>query len=307
MEDRMKRFLTAGAITAALAAFPAQAQTKAPPPAMHPLWAHLTARLQEVDRKLDGVLGVSLRDLKAGQAFDLRANEPFPTASAIKIGVLYELFRQAEEGRIDLAEITRPPMPRVEGGGILQSLGDRVSLTWRDLAVLMIGWSDNEATNVLIGKVGMDAVGRRMGALGVPGVRLRRKMMDLEAAKRGDENVATPGDLRRLMEIVAAGEGLSAERAKDLRKVAGQAESYSQFRTALPADVPALTKSGELDGVRTEVAYVDLPGRPYAIAVMTTWLAHDKDGEAAIREVSAAVYETMSRLSRSSEYGRVIQ
>jgi beta-lactamase class A len=307
MEDRMKRLLTAAAIAVGLAASPANAQTKADPTRSQPLWARLTERLQEIDHKLDGVLGVSLRDLETGQAFDLRAREPFPTASAIKIGVLYELFKQAEEGRVDLAEVTTPPLPRVQGGGILQSLGDHVSLTWRDLAVLMIGWSDNEATNVLVGKVGMDAVARRMAALGVPGVRLRRKMMDLEAAKRGDENVATPGDLRRLMEIVAAGDGLSPERAKDLRKVAGQAESYSQFRMALPADVPALTKSGELDGVRTEVAYVDLPGRPYSIAIMTTWLGRDKDGEAAIREVSAAVYETMSRLARSSEYGRVIQ
>lgn len=303
----MKRLLTAAAVVAALAGSPAHAETKGPVPSSTPLWARLSERLRETDRKLDGVLGISLRDLETGQAFDLRAAEPFPTASAIKIAVLYELFRQAEEGRVDLAEVTTPPVPRVQGGGILQALGDHVSLTWRDLAVLMIGWSDNEASNVLMGKVGIDAVGRRMTALGVPGVRLRRKMMDLEAAKRGDENVATPGDLRRLMEIVAAGDGLSPERAKDLRKVAGQAEPYSQFRTALPPDVPALTKSGELDGVRTEVAYVDLAGRPYVVAIMTTWLARDQDGEAAIREVSAAIYETMSRLARSSEYGRVIQ
>ena len=38
---------------------------------------------------------------------------------------------------------------------MLQELGDKVSLTWRDLAVLMMGWSDNEATNVLIDRLGM--------------------------------------------------------------------------------------------------------------------------------------------------------
>ena len=68
--------------------------------------------------------------------------------------MLYELYRQAEEGRIDLAETTRPSLPRVGGGGVLQVLGDRVSLTWRDLAVLMMGWSDNEATNLLIDRLG---------------------------------------------------------------------------------------------------------------------------------------------------------
>ena len=69
----------------------------------------------------------------------------------------------------------------------------------------------------------MDAVGRRLTALSLPGVRLRRKMMDLEAARRGDENVATPRELRRLMEAVREGVELTPARAADLRLVAGTA------------------------------------------------------------------------------------
>jgi beta-lactamase class A len=145
---------------------------------------------------------------------ELRPDEVFPTASSIKLAVLYELYRQAEEGRLDVSEVTRPPVPRVAGGGVLQELGDRVSLTWRDLAVLMIGWSDNEATNVLVRRVGLDAVNRRLDALGLPRTRLRRQMMDLEAARRGDENVSTPREMARLAEIVAKGEGLASERAR---------------------------------------------------------------------------------------------
>ena len=296
----MRHFVAPAVLLAALRAGPADA---APPP---PLWEKLSARVSEVDRRLDGVLGLSLRDVESGAVLEIRATETFPTASSIKIAVLYELFRQADEGRIDLGEITRPPLPRVRGGGVLQELSDRVSLTWRDLAVLMIGWSDNEATNRLVDKVGMDAVGRRTTALALPGVRLRRKMMDLEAARRGDENVATPGELRRLMETVHDGGGLTAARAADLRLVAGTAESYSNFRTALPEGTKALTKSGELEGVRCEVAYVDLPGRPYSAAIMTKYLRRDPDGAAAIRELSAILYDTFDRLARSSEHGRII-
>jgi beta-lactamase class A len=291
------------AVAVGLAALPAMGAAAAPPP---PLWDKLEARVAEVDHRLDGVLGVSIRDIATGTVLDIRAAETFPTASAIKVAVLYELFRQADEGKLDLAEVTRPPLPRVRGGGILQELSDRVSLTWRDLAVLMIGWSDNEAANRLIDKVGMDAVARRMEALSLPGVRLRRRMMDLEAARRGHENVATPGELRRLMETVQEGVGLSATRAADLRLVAGTAESYSSFRTALPEGTKAITKSGELEGVRCEVAYVDLRGRPYSAAIMTKYLRRDADGLAAIREVSAILFDTFDRLARSSEHGRII-
>ena len=104
-----------------------------------------------------------------GGAIELRADEAFPTASSIKPAVLYELYRQADEGRLDLDEVTRPPLPRVGGGGVLQDLCDRVSLTWRDLAVLMMRWSDNEATNLLIRRVGRDAVNRRLDALSLGG------------------------------------------------------------------------------------------------------------------------------------------
>ncbi len=51
---------------------------------------------------------------------------------------------------------------------------------------------------------------------------------------------------------------------------------------------------------------MDLPGRPYAVSINTAYLRRDEDGEAAIREISAALFETFDRLARSSDLGRVI-
>ena len=269
------------------------------------LWEKLRARIETVDRGLDGVLGVSVKDLKGGMTLDVRPAEPFPQASSIKLAVLYELYRQAEEGRVDLGELTRPPLPRVRGGGVLQELGNQVSLTWRDVAVLMMGWSDNAATNVLIDRVGMDAVNRRLDLLGLRATRLRRKMMDLEAARRGDENVSTPAEMRQLAETMYAGAGLSKERAHDMMAVAAVPKE-SPFREPLPEGLVVADKPGSLEAVRCVTAIVDLPGRPYAVSIMTTYLRRDADGAAAIREISAALYETFDRLARSSDLGRII-
>jgi beta-lactamase class A len=307
MEAPLTRRLAACLVLVALSAAGAEIPAKEAE-----LWAKLRARVEAADRALDGVLGVSVRDLKTGAAIDIRADESFPTASAIKPAVLLELYHQAEAGRIDLLATTTPPAKRVLGGGVLQELGDRVTLTWRDLAVLMMAFSDNEATNVLIDKVGLDAVNRRLDTLGLPHTRLRRRMMDLEAARRGDENVSTPSELRRLMEAVREGIGLSPARATDLRAVAsvpkwgtppGQA---SAFRLPLPEGLRVLDKAGELEGVRCVTAVVDLAGRPYSVAVMTAYLGDDNDGKEAIRAISAALYETFDRLGRSSDLGRVI-
>ena len=187
-------------LSAVLVLVASPALSAEPPPKEAELLAKLRARIEAVDRGLDGVLGVSVRDLKTGTALDMRADEAFPTASTIKPAVLLELYHQAEAGRIDLLSTTTPPAgKRAGGGGVLQDLGSRVTLSWRDLAVLMMAFSDNEATNLLIDKVGMEAVNRRLDALGLSKTRLRRRMMDLEAARRGDENVSTPAELRRLM------------------------------------------------------------------------------------------------------------
>lgn len=265
----------------------------------------LENRLAEADLRLDGLLGVSVKDLRSGTTLELRADETFPTASSIKAAVLYELYLQAEQGRLDLHEVTRPPGPRVGGDGALQILSDRVSLTWRDLAALMFAYSDNEATNVLTRRVGLAAINQRLDAMGLPKTRMRRLMMDLAAARRGDENVSTPAELRRLLEIVYSGKGLSAERVQDLQAVAALPKD-SPFRLPLPEGLRVADKPGSLEGVRCVGAVVDLPGRPYAVAIMTSYLKNDADGEAVIREISAVLYDTFSRLARSSDLGRVI-
>jgi len=294
------------ALAAASLLLAVSASGEALPPKQAELVAKLRARVEAVDARLDGVLGVCVRDLTTGDTIELHPDEVFPTASSIKLAVLYELYRQAEEGRIDLAEVTRPPIPRVGGGGILQELGDRVSLTWRDLGVLMVGWSDNEATNVLVRRVGLAPVNQRLDSLGLPRTRLRRLMMDLEAARRGDENVSTPREMARLAEIVAKGDSLSAARAADLLAVAAVADEGSPFRRGLPTGTRAVTKPGALEGVRCEAAWVDVPGRPFTAAIMTAYLRREADGEAAIAELSAAIYGTFDRLARSSEHGRIV-
>ena len=302
MEAALNRLLLAAGLSLAAPAFAGDL-----PPKPAELFAKLRARVEAVDARVDGVLGVYVHDLATGATVELRPDEVFPTASSIKLAVLYELYRQAEEGRVDLAEVTRPPVPRVQGGGVLQELGDRVSLTWRDLAVLMMGWSDNEATNVLVRRLGRDAVNRRLDSLGLARTRLRRLMMDTEAARRGEENVSTPREMARLAEIVARGESLAPERARDLLAVATiPDEASSRFRRGLPEGTRAVSKPGSLEGVRCEAAWVDVPGRPYSAAVMTAYDANEPGAETAITQISAAIYSTFDRLARASEDGRLI-
>src|SRR3954447_9456769 len=194
-------------------------------------------RLKDISSKVDGVVGYEIVDLTSGDRFAHLERETFPTASTIKLTLVYELFKQAEEGRIRLDETLALDRSKAVGGtGVLVEMGTPV-LSIRDYAVLMVTLSDNTATNVLIDRLGMDHVARRMQALGLSGTKLRRHMMDTAAARRGDENVSTPEEIARLLEAMngggRAGEGRGMADAIALLKK----PKDSRLRKGLPDDV----------------------------------------------------------------------
>jgi beta-lactamase class A len=260
------------------------------------------ARLGSIAAGLDGVVGYAIVDLESGQRFERLPDEPFPTASTIKLAVLYELLKQAEEGRVDLDEVA--PLDRariVAGSGVLQHLRSS-ALSLRDHAALMMILSDNTATNIVIDAVGMARVNARMETLGATPSLLRRQMMDAAAAARGDENVASPAALAQTATLLWQGEGLGEASRDEARRILRQVGG--QIRRAVPSRVSVFSKTGSLAAVRAEAAVVSLEHRPYAIAIMTTYLASDQDGNDAIFEIAEAAFSYFERLALGGAYGR---
>src|SRR3989442_11222867 len=142
----------------------------------------------------------------------------------------------------------------------------------------MVIVSDNTATNVLVDLLGMDEITARMHALGLPQTKLRRHMMDLGAARRGDENVSTPAEIVRLLEILSNGEGLSAS-SHDQAIALLRKPKVSRLRRGLPPAVEAADKPGELEGVRVDAGIVFAKNRPYILCAMTTSLSNQAEGE----------------------------
>jgi beta-lactamase class A len=179
-------------------------------------------------------------------------------------------------------------------------------LTNRDLATLMVSLSDNAATNVLIKRVGMDNVNAWLQQLDLKHTRLRRQMMDVNAAREGRENTATPRELVALLQAVYEGRTFSK----------GATESFvamlslpriSYLARLLPPDLKVASKQGNLDGVRNDAGIVYVPGRPFAIAVMVTYARNDLAAEDAIARIGHAAWSYFDRIGRSSSLGRVVR
>ena len=271
------------------------------------LWQKLESTINDVDHNLDGVLGVAILDVSSGKKFLLHADEVFPQASSIKIAVLAELYRQAQTGKLKLTDLyTVQASDLVADSDIMGGLTPGVTrITLRDLATMMVAVSDNSATNVLIDRVGMENVNALMDSLALPHTRLRRKMMDLKAAGEGRENISTPAEMMTLLEDIYRGKVFNPEMTADFFK-ALSTHKESFIPRDLPEGLKIANKPGELEGVRNDSGVVFVENRPYVICVMTTYLRHEREGEEAIKKISAAAYFMFDRLARASEYGRVI-
>jgi beta-lactamase class A len=277
------------------------------------LWDRLKVAVVDVEQRLDGVVGVAILDLTSGQQLLIHPDEVFPQASSIKIAVLAELYHQAEQaahGVKDRATLKDRYVVRaadlVADSSILGGLTPGVtSLTNRDLATIMVAVSDNSATNVLIDRVGMDNVVRLTESLGLAHTQLRRKMMDLQAAAQGRENISTPREMMQLLEQLYRGKVIGPPLLDDFFAVLATAKE-SFIPRDLPPDLKIANKPGELEGVRNDSGIVFLKNRPYVICVMTTYLANERAGEDAITRISSLTYGVFDRLSRASDLGRVI-
>lgn len=273
------------------------------------LWARMEDSIRTIVRGTDAVVGIAVLDLTDQRAFYLNADAIYPTASTIKIAVLAELYRQHERGagaRLgDLYTVNAKDGVGTEG--ILQSMSAGVSrITNRDLALLMVSLSDNSATNVLIDRVGMDNVNSWLAQLGLERTRLRRHMLDVKAAQEGRENTSTPRELVTMLRAIHEGRVFGKATTDEFFKMLSTQKS-SYLPRHLPADLTIANKPGNLDAVRNDAGIIFVPGRPFAIAVMTTFAADGVEAEESIGRIAYAAWSYFDRIGKSSPLGRLVR
>ncbi len=268
--------------------------------------AKTEAQLQEIVKGVKGVMGLVAVDLTTGERFGLNENLVFPQASAIKIPILMEVYKQAAEGEFKLSDsLPVTKQQQVGGSGVLKELGDGTShLSIRDLAVLMILVSDNTATNILIDLVGMENISQTMASLGLAQTKVQRRMMDIAARARGDENLSTPAEAARIMEILYRGEFLDRAACDDILDILKKTKPEGGY--ALPRYPDVAFKTGGIPGVATEWAIVYLEDRPYITVVMENYAVGDEASKA-FKELLRTVYDYFWRLSRATRYGTYVE
>ncbi|WP_424950058.1 serine hydrolase [Deinococcus sp.] len=206
-------------------------------------------------------------------------NLALPAASIIKLWLLVRGLWAAQSGVVPLTErLTVGASDRAPGSGVLHELGAGLEPSWQDLLTLMVIVSDNTATNLVIGRLGLKALQDWLAAEW-PQTRLVGKLQlpppeRNEAQLRGERNQTTADDAATLLGRLYRGELLDAAHTR----LALDILDRQQFRDILARHVPraaageplyrVLSKSGELTGVHHDVCLLLTP-RPLSVALLS--------------------------------------
>jgi beta-lactamase class A len=263
-------------------------------------------RLADVARRFSGRFALYAKHLDTGEEIVFGDPEPMETASAIKLPILAEVFRQAHTGRLSLDDpLTLNAQDQVTGSGVLQNLTLGTRLSLRDVAMLMITVSDNTATNMVLRTVGLDAVNRSLAEWGFTETRV---VKPIDWNLPPPIGLSTPRDLAGLLERIHLRTLVSTDASEAMWDILLRQEYKTLLTRLLPDNLlaegddgapPAViigSKSGSVTGVRNDAGLVVSPWGAYVVAIMSEGCTDerfhiDNEAQVVLPEATRAVFD----------------
>jgi beta-lactamase class A len=138
----------------------------------------LTPTLQSQIAGFHGKVALYAHDLATGRTVEIDADEAVPTASVIKLGILYTALQQIRAGRAHFDDrLMLHHEDQVPGSGVLLFLDTPHTLTLKDALTLMIAVSDNSATNLVIDDLGLDTIDSQLTGPAPQGLGLKNTLL----------------------------------------------------------------------------------------------------------------------------------
>ena len=237
----------------------------------------LSERLLPLIERHQGEVAVAVKHLDSGESFAHQADEVMPTASLIKLAVMIEAYAQAEAKQLALTEIVELKADdKVQGSGILTShFSNGLKLPLRDCVRLMIAYSDNTATNLVVDRVGLPRVSQQMESLGLKQTKLHSKVFHAETSiapersKQYGLGSTTANEMLRLLELLQRRELVSKEASEAMLDHLRACQDKNMLARSLPEGVKLAHKTGAVTGVRTTAGIIETEAGPIAVCVLT--------------------------------------
>jgi beta-lactamase class A len=277
----------------------------------------LEQRLKPLIEAHKGKLAIAVKNLATGEEYASNADDVMQTASLIKLAIMVETYRQADDKKMDLTKkLTLTKDDKVPGAGVLTDhISDGATFSLRDAVRLMIVFSDNTATNMVLDQIGIANVNTTTKSLGCPETRINAKVykgsttsIDPERTKKYSLGSTTAKETLKLLELLHSGKAASAEACAAMLAHMEKNDDKELLVRFLPPGTRVAHKTGATNKVRTDAGIFYLPDPtdskkektiPIAVCVLTNenedqrWVI-DNAAQLTIANIGKAVYEHYS-------------
>ena len=235
------------------------------------------------------------------EVVDVGGEVPVVAASVYKLIVLVALGRAFDSGLIDAhATVRVVPGDCTPGPTGLSLFSDPVTLSWLDLARMMVVVSDNGAADVILGALGLNEIDSAIADFGLTSTRvvggtaaLQRQVIhdagtltlpeavgllasnntihDSAAFDPAYTTATSAADINAVLRAIWTDKAASAHSCQMMRTLLRQQIWPHRIRSGFPfADIVVAGKTGTIGPVRNEAAVVEIPGEePVAVSVFT--------------------------------------
>ncbi len=282
-----------------------------PLPAAEPT---LAEKLKPIIAAHKGKIAIAVKNLTTGETYEHNPDDVMQTASLIKLAVMVEAYRQADEKILDLTKMmTLAKDDKVPGSGILTDhLTEGATLSIRDGIRLMIRYSDNTATNMLLDRIGIKNVNSNTVKLGIPETRVNSKVykrssssVDMARSEKYQLGSTTAKETLKLLELIHTEKAASVESCKAMIAHLKANDDKELLLRYLPEGTVMAHKTGATKQVRTDAGILSVPDTtdaakkrkiPVIVVVLTNenederWVL-DNAAQVTISKIGQAVYE----------------
>jgi beta-lactamase class A len=266
----------------------------------------LQSKLEALTRDFRGDVGVYVRHLSSGRTAAIRADEPFPTASMIKVPILLALFERFENGGLDYhSELVYRDSLLYAGSDILGSFKDGEKIAFGKVAMLMITASDNTAALWCQNLAGTGtAINDWLERNGFEKTRMNSRTpgrnKDWEKYGWGQ---TTPREMAESLVMIREGRAVSPMASEEMYRILARIYWDGEALSQIPPTIQAASKQGAVSQSRSEVVLVNAPSGDYVFCLITknqedkSW-QYDNEGFVLIRNLSLLLWRYFEPGSR---------
>ena len=241
------------------------------------------AGIAEIERDLQGRIGVAILDTANNRSITYRATDRFPMCSTFKLLAVAAVLSRVDKKDEQLdRSIPYGPDDLLDWAPVTKEHVQQGNMTVDALCAAAIDYSDNTAANLLLQTIGgPHGFTEFVRSLGDPITRLDRNEPDLNTAIKGDErDTTTPAAMLNDVKLLLLGETLSAASRQQLEAwLIKNTTGDKRLRAGLPSTWQVGDKTGTGDnGARGDIAIVRPPNRaPILVFVYTVESAAPSD------------------------------